>query len=814
MMAADSGDALRMMDKNYSPRAVEEKWQQSWMTEEFYPVYKFKNDGRPVFTIDTPPPFTSGELHMGHAYWNALNDTIARYKRMKGFDVLLPQGWDCQGLPTELKVQFKWKISRDDRKVFREKCVEWTGNMITSMKHTMIRLGYRPDWEQFEYRTMDRSYWKAVHESLLMMYEKGLVYRREFPVQWCSKCGTALAQAELGYVQKQGKLYHVKFRIAGEEKDIEIATTRPELLNACQAVAVNPQDGRYSGIAGKEVEVPVFGKKVKVLADEAVDAAFGTGVVMICTYGDEQDIKWQQTYGLPITKGIDEHGRMVNSGKYDGMKAVNAREEIAKDLDAAGRLTKVEDYQHNVLTHTERADCMTPIEFIVKDQWFIKSKEFKDLVLRENEKMQWMPKFMSARLVDWTNSIEWDWLISRQRVFGTPIPFWYCGNCDEVIPPKAEDLPVDTAMNKPPVEKCPKCGSVDIVGTSDVCDCWVDSSITPLIVTGFFTDRERFKRAYPADLRQQGHDIIRTWMYYSVLRCSLLTAQGPFKGALINGHILGPDGSRMSKSKGNVIIPEQGINEFGADAIRQALLALTLGSDFPFKWEPVRYGKSFMQKVWSSARFVEGFFNEKSYSIDEERLEDVDRWILSRLRDTVAKAEEAYEAYQFHTAIDILQKFYWHDFCDQYIETAKPRLYTPQSRGSELVAKAVLYKVILTFSKLLAPICPHITEEIYQKVFREGEGLISIHAAPWPVLAGVPEVDGKKGEILVKVIADLRSKKVENKMALSAEVRSALITNTDATVEICRANDWLIKNVLHIGGIEYAIGDPDVGLRR
>jgi valyl-tRNA synthetase len=793
------------MDKTYSPQKVEEKWQSSWMTDQFYQVYKFKNDGRPVFVIDTPPPFTSGELHMGHAYWNILNDVLARYKRMKGFDVLLPQGWDCQGLPTELKVQYKWKIPREDRALFREKCIEWTHNMIGSMKNTMIKLGYRPDWEQFEYRTMDKDYWKAVQESLLQMFEKGLIYRKEFPVHWCPKCGTALAQAELGYVEKQGKLYFIKF--SSGEGGIEIATTRPELLPACVALAVHPEDARYRELIGKEAEVPIFKQKVKVLADDCVDPNFGTGIVMICTYGDEQDIKWQQKYGLPIIGTIDEYGRMMNAGKFNGMKAMVAREEIVRELEGAVSISKVDPLTHSVLTHTERADCMTPIEFIVKDQWFVKTKEFKDMILEESSGMQWVPKFMSQRLVDWVNSIEWDWLISRQRVFGTPVPFWYCKSCNMIIPPTRDILPVDTSSMKPPVERCPSCGSMDIVGTSDVCDCWVDSSISPLIVTGFFTDRHRFERTYPVDYRQQGHDIIRTWLYYSAFRCKILTGSAPFKGVLINGHILGPDGSRMSKSKGNVIMPEQGVREYGADAIRQALVSLTLGSDFPFKWEPVKYGKSFLQKVWSSVRFSEGFMISESGNTKTDDLEEVDRWILSRLRETVGKAGEAMEQVQFHIAVDLLQRFYWHDVCDQYVEALKPRLYSPRTPESQAAAKSTLYHVIWTFSRLLAPFCPHITEEIYQSALKGREGYISIHAAPYPDLHDTPEIDGRAGGIVINVISELRSKKVDAKVALSAEVKKAQVQGDSETIRLCRENEWLIREVLHIKEVEYAEGE-------
>jgi valyl-tRNA synthetase len=800
------------MDKTYSPPIVEEKWQGIWLTDEFYQVYGFKNDGRPVFVIDTPPPFTSGELHMGHVYWNIINDTLARYKRMCGFDILLPQGWDCQGLPTELKVQYKWKISREDRKLFREKCIEWTGNMIKSMKQMMIKLGYRPDWERYEYRTMDKSYWKAVHESLLMMYKKGLIYRKEFPVHWCSKCGTALAQAEVGYVQKSGKLYYINFKSG--DSNIIVATTRPELLNACIALAVNPKDERYTALIGKEAEVPVFGQKIKIFSDVGVDLNFGTGIVMICTYGDEQDIKWQQKYNLPIVLAIDEYGRMSNAGKYTGIKVSQARELIAKDLEMLGRIVKTESMMHNVLTHTERADCMTPIEFLVKEQWFIKSKEFKHKVLEEGEKMKWIPKFMSQRLVDWVNSIEWDWLISRQRIFGTPIPFWYCKKCGEIIPPKMEDLPVDTTINPSPVKRCPKCNGAEIMGTTDVCDVWVDSSITPLIISGFFTNRQEFTRTYPSDFRQQGHDIIRTWFYYTTLRCLILAGKAPFRGVLINGHILGPDGSRMSKSKGNVIMPEQGLKEYGADAIRQALLSLTLGSDFPFKWEPVKYGKSFLQKVWSSVRFAEGFLTDNYIEFKLEEIEDVDRWILSRLRETVAKTIENMESFQFHLVIDTLQRFYWHDVCDHYLEAIKPRLYTPRTKTSQKAAKSTLYKVIWTFSRLIAPICPHITEEIYQKNFREKEGYTSIHSAQYPRLDEVLAVDGNIGEVVVRVIAELRSKKVEQQIALSTQVKEAYIQGDKDTLKICKENEWLIKEVLHIKELIYGEGELKTELKR
>jgi len=797
------------LEKLYSPKDIEEKWQKLWLSPEYYDVFKFKNDGKPTFVIDTPPPFTSGELHMGHVYWCILNDTIARYKRMKGFDVLLPQGWDCQGLPTELKVQYKWKIPKENRELFRSKCIEWTNIMISKMKEGMIKIGYRPDWEQFEYRTMDKEYWKMVQYTLILMYEMGLIYKKEFPVHWCSRCGTALAQAETGYIQKKGKLYYIKFKL--DQESIIIGTTRPELLNACVAIAINPNDERYKNILGKEAEVPIFGQKVRIIQDEAVDPKFGTGIVMICTYGDEQDIKWQQKYNLPIIKAVDEDGRIINAKEYTGLKIEEAREKIVEDLRKLGFLVKEEEILHNVLAHTERSDCMTPIEFLVKDQWFVKSKDFKEIMKEEAEKIQWIPKYMKQRLIDWIDNIEWDWVISRQRVFGTPIPFWYCKDCGFIIPPKKEDLPVDTSKDKPPISSCPNCNSKNISGTSDVCDCWIDSSITPLIITKFLKNNEVFYKTYPVDIRQQGHDIIRTWLYYTMLRCKILTGKGPFKSVVINGHILGPDGSRMSKSKGNVIMPEEGISKYGADALRQALLLLTLGSDFPFRWEPVKYGKSFLQKLWSSVRFASQFINNK-IELDNKKLNDIDKWIISRLRNTISIVSEAMENYQFHIAVDTLQQFYWHDFCDQYIEAVKPRLYNSNNKEDLDTAIAVMYKIIWIFIRMFAPICPHITEEIYHRIFKNFEGFTSIHSTTFPTLEELPEVDGNEGEKVIKIIAKIRTKKVDKKIPLSAPVKYVIIRDKNELLKTYKKNEWLIKEVLHIEKIEFLEGEPSIEL--
>ena len=808
-MSVSQSSDLKSLPKLYKPGEVEAKWQSYWLRPDIYETaYKFAKDdtSRPLFIIDTPPPFTSGELHVGHAYWNIINDTVARYKRLRGYNVLLPQGWDCQGLPTELKVQNRWKIPKEDKVLFRQKCSEWTQQMIASMKGTMIKMGYRPDWEQYEYRTMDPTYWRNVQLTLLKFYEKGLVYRDAFPVHWCPNCETALAQAELGYVDERGVLFYVKFPL--KDGYVELATTRPELLPACQALAVHPEDKRYTQLVGEVARVPLFNKEVPILADPEVDMEFGTGVVMICTFGDEQDIRWQQKYGLPISKVVDERGRITNSGKYDGLKISEARKAIVADLTAIGMISRREEISHKILCHTERSDCMAPVEFLVKTQFFIKIKPFKEDVIDACRGMKWIPDYMLQRLIDWVNSIEWDWLISRQRIFGTPIPFWYCSACDEVIPAKKEQLPVTPELAKPPVDKCPKCGSTEIEPSLDVCDCWVDSSITPLIISAYFEDEKLFERAYPTSVREQGHDIIRTWLFYTTLRCLLLTGKPPFREVLINGHILGSDGHKMSKSKGNVVSPEERLEEFGADSLRQALLSLTIGSDFPFKWEAVKYNKGFLQKYWSVSRFAYQFIKDYEPSDEDmKHLTVLDRWILTKLADTIGSVTENLDDYSFHLALDAVQNFLWHDFCDQYVEAVKHRLYDKSSEESYRAAQYTLHTVLWNSNLVLAPICPHITEEIYHVLFRET--LATVHAERWPRIEEIPagEEAREKGDIIIDTIANMRSEKAKLGIPLSTTLERATITAPNQRISVLREVEEDFKRILHIREIRFEKGE-------
>ena len=728
------------MKKHYDFKESEPKWQKEWQRMNYW---KFNpNDEQfSIFVIDTPPPFTNGELHMGHAYWVWINDTIARYKRMCGYNVLLPQGWDCQGLPTELKIQKILKSNDMDREMFRKACVEFTIDMISKMKRDMIKIGYTPDWN-FEYRTMDKTYHKYVQETLIDMFNKKMIYKGTFPTYWCPNCETTVAQAETGYVEHEGFLYYISFATELDEK-ITIATTRPELLPACQAIAVHPSDNRYKRFIGRRAYVPLLNKPIPILADEEVDTDFGTGAVMICSYGDEQDIKWIKKHNLPETIIIDEKGRICNTNLYDGMTIKDARIKIVEDLHSAGLLERKEKITHKVLSHTERGDCGAPIEFIPRPQYFIKVIPMKDELWKLADKIKWTPEYMKSKFNDWVESITWDWIISRQRIFGTPLPFWYCKKCGHIILPKKENLPVDPTKDSPPVEKCPKCGSSDIIGESSVCDVWIDSSITPLIITKFFEDKGLFTRLYPVSLRQQGYEIIRTWAFYTIHRCYNLTGQLPWREILINGMILGPDGKEMSKSRGNVISPLEGIAQYGADAMRFALLRIKIGEDFAFDWKDVKFASRFIQKVWNSYRLLWLLLKRNDLNIAQaERITMshyfLDSWMLSKLREFLTMSQKYLEQYRFDLYLKGLHSIFWTDFCSTYLELIKYRLY---NRNAQIRYQAIytLYSIMWIFLRLMAPILPHLTEEIYYNIFKPVIKYESIHESSWPSPSEISE---------------------------------------------------------------------------
>ncbi len=785
--------------KEYNPGEVEPKWQKWW---EERGIYRFDPESRaPTYVIDTPPPYPSGEFHLGTALNWTYMDIVARYKRMRGYNVLFPQGWDCHGLPTEVQVERKYGIRKGDLppEKFRELCVKLTEENIEKMKKEMRSMGFSMDWSR-EYRTMDPSYFYRTQLSFVRLYRQGRIYRGEHPVNWCPRCETAIADAEVEYEEREGKLNYLRFRLEGGG-ELVVATTRPEYLPACVVVAVHPEDRRYRQYVGRKVEVPACGRKVEVIQDPEVDPNFGTGVVMICTYGDKTDVRWVARYGLPVIRLLDERGRLTEeAGKYAGMSVEEARKKIVEDLRREGSLLREESLVQSVGVCWR---CKTPVEILTKRQWFMRVLDLRERVVEEARKVRWVPEYMGQRLVDWANSMEWDWVISRQRIFATPIPVWYCKRCGETVVAEEDQLPVNPLTDRPR-GKCPRCGGEDFEGERDVLDTWMDSSVTIAVHAGW---PELDRRLFPADLQPNGTDIIRTWDYYLMVRHLALLGEAPYRTVLINGMVFGEDGRKMSKSLGNFIDTSAVYEKYGADALRQwSVLAASTGSDVPFSWKEVVHGYRFMQKLWNAARFA-GPHLVGVRGPEGLNLRAVDRWILSRLQKVVEGVTSLLEDFQFNRALISLQSFVWHEFCDLYIEEVKHRLYGSRPEEVRYVLREVLSKVC----RLLAPFIPHLTEEIYQTYLKE-EGYPSVHLAPWPSpeKERVDEEAERTAELLHRVLSSLRQFKSSRGMPLSGELGEVRIFAPPPVLERLREVEEDLVATAHLRELHLSSEKPEL----
>ncbi len=827
--------------KRFNFKVIQEKWIKYWKNKKIYAFDENREDE--IFTIDTPPPFVSGVLHIGQYLNYAWIDFVARYHRMRGENVYFPQGWDCHGLPVELAVTKNYGVSKDDRENFLEKCREWVENNIINMTRQLDELGYSTDWD-YTYRTMNDDYKRKVQLSLLDFYEKGMLYRDKFPTHFCVNCETSVAKAEVGYQDESGKLWYIKLPIVGRENEfITIATTRPEYMEACVAVMVHPNDDRYYDISASEIEIPFTSRAVRVYMDNTVDMNFGTGIVYVCTYGDEMDIKWKLEYNLDEIQIFTEDGHMNENSKYQGLTIMEARDQIVKDLDKLGLIEKIEDYEHSIIVHSERSSCRKPIEYLPIYQWFINVKDFTSEIIESGELMKWYPEKQKQRLIDWAKGLDWNWVISRQRFFGTPIPFWYCKDCGEIIPPKRDDLPLNPVKISPPIKQCPKCKSKNIIGEKDVCDCWIDSSLTPLEISKWTEDAEFFRRAYMNAKvhRPQGYEIIRTWLFYTLFRCKILTGKAPFYEALINGMVAGPDGRHMSKSLGNFIAPEEVMPEFGADSIRYWTAMGTLGDDYPFEFtwidlqnkQPVsneiilkemeklpedkfnkKYRRRFEQligasrfltKIWNAYRFLYLNLTKiklNDIKIDPKAFSSIDSFFFSEFNKNLNLITNLFDGYNWHEAMMIFRTFFWSEICDNYIEAIKYKFYVEDKKTREISLKNALnlfYK-LLTISSV---IMPFISEEIYFNLYKQFKDLESITLENWPEpYDHISEALAEQGKLGIEIIKSLRMLKSKLQIPLNESVEKIiLITEIDQHKNIESLKED-IKNTIRINDLE------------
>ncbi len=772
-----------LMKDKLDHKELEERIAKFWEDND---VYKFDDaSAKQVYSIDTPPPTISGLIHLGHAFSYSQADFVARYKRMRGFNVFYPFGFDNDGIPTELFVEklHNTTAEREGREKFVNLVKGETENFEKMYRTVWRGIGISVDWSLL-YSTIGSDSQKITQLSFLKLYEMGREYRKELPTIWCPKEGTALSQMELKDMMLKSKFVNIKFA-----EDVIVATTRPEMLPACVAIFVNPEDERYAGIVGKAVKVPIFGQEVKVIADRRVDPQKGTGVVMCCTFGDLTDIEWYKAYGLELRIVMDKNGRMLPE-YFKGAKIKAAREQIIADLRTRRLILAEKDIEHSVNVH-ER--CNTEIEFLVKKQWFIRYLDMKEELLELGRKLNWNPSHMLVRYENWVKGLQWDWSISRQRFYGIPFPVWYCAKCDEPIFADEKDLPVNPLTDKPKSD-CPKCGSSEYVPEEDVFDTWATSSLTPLINARWGLDNKYMDKIYPMSLRPQAHDIISFWLFTTVVKSYLHTKQLPWKDVLISGHGLDSKGMPMHKSAGNIIEPKTVIEKYGADSLRHWASLSRLGDDASFQEKDVMTGSKLVNKMWNVAKFVK--MNGGKY--EDTPANPVDRWILAKAMGTVKNATEMFDAYNYAGAKRLIDEFFWF-FCDNYLEFIKYRIY-----GGDSTAKGTLSKVFKAIIKMYAPFMPYVTEEIYQELFASDEGVKSVHLSQWP--AYEKELDDRSamadGDVLCSVIVAVRQWKHANKLALNSEIKEVSLSRPIAGLDD-------LKGAMSIGSVKTG-GEGDI----
>jgi valyl-tRNA synthetase len=745
--------------------AIEKKWQKFWLDKN---IYAFdKKSKKPVFSIDTPPPYISGFLHMGHGVSYTGFEFIARYKRMTGHNVFFPIGFDDNGHPTERYVEQKHKIRSTDmpREKFIELCLKETEALTKVAKEQLTSLGHSYDWSLF-YSTISPSAVKVAQQSFLDLHKKQLVYRAEQPTLFCVHDQTALSQADVEDEERETVLNFINFNITTGKDKIQIATTRPELLPACVAILVHPDDKRYKKFHNKSAIVPIFSQRVSILPDETVIQEFGTGAVMVCTFGDKTDFEWWKKHKLPLRICLAKDGKLNElSGRYVGWHFKKAREAIIEEIKSSKVLAKQEKLKQNVGVCWR---CKNPVEFLPTKQWAAKVLQFKDDLLKLGNKIKWHPEYHKQRFENWVNGLQWDWTISRQRHYGVPMPLWYCAKCNSEILPGDKDLPVYPFKDKPSIAKCPKCKSTEFKPELDVFDTWFTSSMTPQIACGFN------KESVPFDLRPQGYEIIRTWLFYTLYKSFVHFKEIPWKTAMVNGMVLDPKGKAMHKSAGNVINPIDLVDKYGSDALRYFASTVNVGEDAPFQEKELQHAQRLMIKLWNVAKFVE-MWHVKVKKFKPTNTTDL--WITSRLSAIVKHYRESFDNYNAVSARRELENFFWQEYCDYYLEMVKHRLYGDNKAEKES-AEQTLYSTFYKILQMFAVFLPHITEEIYNELYK-GSGK-SIHLTELPQFEPVDYESLTLGSIAVEIIGEIRKHKASKGLGPGAEIEKLTVKHTNS----------------------------------
>ena len=758
---------------------IERRWRQRW---DDLGLHEYREEaGATVFSVDTPPPYVSAaHLHVGHAMSYAQPDFIVRYRRMRGESIFYPIGFDDNGLPTERFVERRYGINKRSttRSEFRRLCLDETEQAAQVYEELWRALGLSVDWRT-RYSTIDDHCRRTAQLAFVRLLDAGRIYRAGDPVFWDPAMGTALAQADLETVERDAWLHDISFTGANGQP-LVISTTRPELLPACVALFCNAEDDRYRALIGTDADVPLAGRRVPVFADDEVDPAFGTGLMMVCTFGDAEDARRWREHRLELRTILDEHGRLAeDAGPYAGRTTDDARAAILSDLEAAGALAGRRRIRQRVAV-SERSGAA--VEFLMRPQWFLRLLDIKADLLRRANALDWHPSWMRQRLVEWIENLRYDWNLSRQRYYGVPIPVWLCERCGNALAANVEQLPVDP-LEQPPAERC-TCGGT-FHGDRDVLDTWMTSSLTPQILTNWAgsPDRPGFDR-WPMEVRVQAHDIIRTWLFYTIVQAHLHHDTLPWRRVVVSGWGLNEQGKRISKrdldpnnpARFRAYDPHSVLTTHGADALRHWAARSSLGQDVRYSERDVKAGRKVVIKLWNIARFCEPHLTHGDGTADATA---EDRWILHRTAEAIRTATTAFAAFDYAAARQAADDLLW-DFADDWVELAKHRIWFAQRHGSEAVRGAHL-TMTLGLRRLLtlyAPFLPFVTDELYSRLYGPTEGAASIHLTAWPEtpddLQGLDEV-----EPVLAVLRAARSIRTERRIPQSQEVETLIVNCTD-----------------------------------
>ena len=753
----------KITEKAWEPK-LEEAILKKWEDEKLYDFILEDNN----YTIDTPPPYPSGRpWHIGAASHYAQIDMIARTARMNGKNVYFPIGIDRNGLPVELYTEKKHgiRMRETERGEFLKLCQNALDDLEAEMIEIMKSLGLSGDFKNY-YRTDSEEYRKFTQETFIDLWKKGVIYLATRPNNYDWVSGTTIADAEIVYDDLPTKLVYMKFIVKDQNKEIIIASTRPELLCACKTVIVNPEDERYSELIGKKLVVPLTNKEVTITPHHSAKIEFGSGAVMVCSYGDQNDVALFRELQLEEVIAIGLDGRMTESaGDYQGLKPKQARTKIIEDLENSGLVEKIEEISHRTPL-SERSK--TPIEIVPMEEYYLKQKDSIDKMKKLGSEIEFYPNMHKQILMNWLESISIDWPISRRRFYGTEIPIWYCKECSEPFVPEPGKY-YRPWKDSCPAEKCEKCGNTEFIGEDRTFDTWMDSSVSPLFVTKFNRDDEFFKKTYPTGIRPQAKDIVRTWLYYTLLRCEKLTEQKPWSEAWIMGYGLDEKGMKMSKSKGNAIDPLPVIQKSGADTFRfWSASEINQGYDFRCSEQKIESTKIFLSKLWNVSRFLSSF-----PIIESGKLTDSDKWILSELDKLISVCNEGYSKYNFFVPATALREFTWNIFAAQYIEMAKARAYGIGFDDDERDgAIFTLHKVLSTILKLLAPITPLITEHLWLTLYSKN----SIHKEQLPEIKNVENMTAMTQPI-IEFNSRVWNEKKQNNLSLKDSIKIEIPEN-------------------------------------